>query len=499
MRIKFVLLLSISLLITTSCAFPFTAGNPSEIEESSISSEKETTTEENIQPEETVATNAPINPSALIQPDDFIYLGAFRLPDDGDRPRTFEYGGNAMTYFPSENNADSQDGFPGSLFIMGHDRLAYGEMPDGNQIAEVSIPSPVISKDVYSLPVAEFIQPFANVAEGMFTGLDEIPRVGMAYLDTPQTGPLVHISWGAHFQEEESNKPSHSWFETDLSSPNPAGEWWIENTNLYSVNGYMFTIPENWAASFINGFPLATGRYRDGGWSGMGPSLYAYQPWVDDNGTPAENGASLHAVPLLQYSDSYNGENFSHALNGYSHADEWGGGEWLTIPDGRSAVIFAGTKATGNKTWYGWQNPAGAEYPCIETAFRDEFVTCRNADHTPCPDEDLKGCSNHNDYRGWWSSEFRAWILLYNPDDLARVALGELEPWQPQPYAVLDIDDLFFHNPEGVEEGMLGAESQQLGLIGDIAYDRENSLIYVLELFAEGAKPVVHVWQLPIN
>jgi uncharacterized protein (DUF2141 family) len=32
--------------------------------------------------------------------------------------------------------------------------------------------------------------------------------------------------------------------------------------------------------------------------------------------------------------------------------------------------------------------------------------------------------------------------------------------------------------------------------IGDVAYDRANNLLYVLELFADGAKPVVHVWKI---
>jgi hypothetical protein len=30
----------------------------------------------------------------------------------------------------------------------------------------------------------------------------------------------------------------------------------------------------------------------------------------------------------------------------------------------------------------------------------------------------------------------------------------------------------------------------------DVAYDRGNGLLYVLELFADGAKPVVHVWRV---
>jgi len=37
---------------------------------------------------------------------------------------------------------------------------------------------------------------------------------------------------------------------------------------------------------------------------------------------------------------------------------------------------------------------------------------------------------------------------------------------------------------------------QRRNRIGDVAYDRANGLLYILELFADGAKPVVHVWRV---
>lgn len=43
---------------------------------------------------------------------------------------------------------------------------------------------------------------------------------------------------------------------------------------------------------------------------------------------------------------------------------------------------------------------------------------------------------------------------------------------------------------------MLGTGGQRRYRIGDIAYDRANDLLYVLELFADSAKPVVHVWRV---
>ena len=160
----------------------------------------------------------------VISPEQFAYLGAFRLPGGWDLPETFAYGGNAMTFNPAGDPGDS-DGFPGSLFITGHDRIAYGGLPDGNQVAEVSIPVPEITKNVEEMNTAEFIQPFADVTRGFFTDLEEIPKVGLHYLDHPATGPKVHIAWGQHLQPQEF--PSHGWFDPDLNPASMAGTWFF--------------------------------------------------------------------------------------------------------------------------------------------------------------------------------------------------------------------------------------------------------------------------------
>ncbi len=89
-----------------------------------------------------------------------------------------------------------------------------------------------------------------------------------------------------------------------------------------------------------------------------------------------------------------------------------------------------------------------------------------------------------------------AQLILYDPADLARVTAGLMQTWEPQPYASVDIDDYLYLNPAGIEPDMLGASVQRRYRIGDVAFDRANGLLYVLELFAEGAKPVIHVWQV---
>jgi hypothetical protein len=232
----------------------------------------------------------------------------------------------------------------------------------------------------------------------------------------------------------------------------------------------------------------------------MGPTLFAYRDWVE-GGAPAAPGTHLAETTLLLYENAYNTDQLVRCLNGYQHPDEWEGGAWITTPSGKQAVLFAGTKANGTKFWYGYINPAGPEFACVDVHITD-FVTCRMADGSSCPPEDFAGCCDETTgtcatMRGWWSTHYDAEFIFYDPADLARVALGEIEPWEPQPYAALDIDQYLYLSPPEWDMVNVGWGDQRRYRIGDVSYDRQNGLLYVLEQYADGAKPVVHVWQVP--
>lgn len=438
------------------------------------------------------ALRSPSLPAARVSPSDLEYLGAFRLPVGGERPLTFEYGGNAMTFRPGGDPGGPADGFPGSLFVTGHDRMPYGELPDGSRVAEIDIPAPVVSREIEALPAARLLQPFVDVTGGLFAGIDEIPRLGMQYLDRPETGPLVHLAWGEHLPPLPG-RPTHAWFRPDLSTPDPRGAWFLGGLSPFAVNGYMLEIPDDWASAHASGRVLGTGRYRDGGLAGMGPALFAYRPWLDAAGTPPAAGATLPATTLLLYASALDTERIERCLAGTQHADTWEGAAWLTTPSGKSAVLFAGTKGVGERFWYGFVNPAGPDLPCVAGDFVNDYTTCRRADGTPCPAEELVECAGHTSSRGWWSSRFAGRLLFYDPEDLARVAAGTLEPWAPQPYAFLDVDPYLYLNPSRVDVEEIGRGVQQRFRLGDLAFDRQGGLLYLLELFADGAAPIVHV------
>ncbi len=439
------------------------------------------------------ATPEPPPSGDLIQPKDFTYLGAFRLPDSvsgASDAESWEYGGQAITYRPDGDPGGEGDGYPGSLFGSGHDVHNY--------ISEISIPAPSLSRDLTQLPTAAAIQGFHDIRGGLFADLVEMQRVGLQYLPAQggQTAAKLYLAWGAHHQDEgsETHTPSHAWSDITLSAPNTAGAWWVGEDSierLYSSNGYLFEIPEAWSAANINGARLATGRYRDGGWSGMGPNIYAYGPWLDGN--PPASGAILTAHTLLAYSFS-GGE---HRLDNYHDSDEWEGGAWATAGE-KSAIVFVGTKGGGDYWWYGYSSPANDGVPCVHIPPPGEdIVRCYNADDGSDCAPELLTCEGYEvDSKGWWSSRFDAQILFYDPADITAVANGALEPHEPQPYAALDIDEHLFLDWPAETDIDCGVGDQRKCRLGETAYDRERGLLYVLERFADGAKPVVHVWRV---
>ena len=371
-----------------------------------------------------------------------------------------------MTYFPGGDPSGSGDGYPGSLFAVGHDHQ--------QMVSEISIPVPKVSKtkNLDELNTAETLQEFHDIRGGQFGEL-EIPRAGLEYLPPQggQTTGKLHYCWGQHNQDERV--PSHGWCELDLSVPKPAGAWQVGDYTNYVTNDYLFEIPEAWANVYTPGLRLATGRYRDGTWGGLGPALLAYGPWTEGN-PPAPNTVLKNVKPLLMYGVPVDGVselevNPEHAIRNFRESDEWSGGAWLTTGD-KSAVIFVGTKGVG-KCWYGFSN--GVVYPTSGDA---------NQQVPDVPDWP-------HDQRGWWSERVEGYVLFFNPRDLGEVAQGKKETWEPQPYAALSIDPYLFDPGYDYERG-------KMNVLGAAAFDRKRGILYVVERQADDEKSVIHAFEV---
>jgi hypothetical protein len=406
----------------------------------------------------------------LIQPSDLAYRGAFRLPEAGGSC-DWTYSGHAMTYYPDGDPDGPNDGFPGSLFAVGNDA-------ECQHLSEISIPKPVISrsKNPSELETAATLQDFSDIRRGTFGEFQNLvlPRVGLEYLPaqgSQKTGKL-HFCWAQHIQDFE---PSHGWCELDLSNPRTAGPWKFGSHTNYVTNDYLFEIPKEWANANAPGQYLASGRAREGPWSGRGPALFAYAPWKDGN-PPARNATLSAITPLLLYGTQDPGtpeivSNASMAMKNYQESDHWYGGAWLTAGND-AAVILVGTKAIG-KSWYGFSNGVVWSYDCAD---RDP-PTC--PEYPPWP----------HDNRGFWADGYKAQIIFFDPADLAAVAKGAKRTFEPQPYATLDITRYLF-DPE------IDVKRYRRDLVGATCFDRQRGLIYTLERQADGEKSLVHVWEV---
>ncbi|MCU7833718.1 MAG: hypothetical protein KZQ83_00585 [gamma proteobacterium symbiont of Taylorina sp.] len=402
--------------------------------------------------------------------DDLVYQGAFRLPIASNNS-SWEYSGLAMTCYPEGDPQGTKDGFPGSIFAVGHDQQ--------QSVSEISIPIPVISteKNLHELNTATTLQAFQNIAGNLFyDNIDELslPRMGLAYLPAQQgqTSGKLHFTIGQHIQGFEA---SHAWTELDLTISNPAGAWHFGSYTNYVTNDYMLDIPAEWATINTAGQLLATGRAREGLWSGRGPALFSYAPWSEGN-PPADNSTLSNITPLLLYGVQENGatdiiSDESTSMVGYSDADHWLGSAWLTSGD-KSALIFSGTKAIGN-SWYGFANGVIWHYDCAE----QQPPTCPEIPAWPSDD------------RGFWAENYQAQLIFYDTDDLAAVALGTIPSYQPQPYAVLDLTPYLF-------DAEISLERYRNDLVGATCFDRTHQLLYLFERQADEEKSVVHVWKV---
>ena len=398
----------------------------------------------------------------LIYATDLTYRGYFRLPEPSGGS-DWDYSGHGLTYFPEGDPGGDSDGYPGSLFGFGHDHQLY--------VSEISIPAPMNSSDLLSAPIAETIQSFSDLTGGIFQSEDMvIPRAGIAYLAQPQ--PRLHFTFGQHIQDFEV---SHGWGGLNLDQPEAQGPWVFGGYTNYVTNDYLFEIPPDWAQAIAPGPLLASGRAREGLWSGRGPGLFAYQP--GDIESPNAAGAVLpDVVPLLLYGEQNVGQpdiisSPDQAVTDYREADHWWGGAWLT-DDERAAVVFAGTKALGDE-WYGFANGVVWEHDCAEHA----PPTCPDVPDWPY------------DNRGFWADSYQAQLIFYDPAELAAVARGELDSWEPQPYEVLTLDEYLL-------DPVLNHGDYKRDLVGAVAFDRENGFLYLIERMADEYKSVIHVWEI---
>lgn len=388
---------------------------------------------------------------SMLTPGNFEYVGGFRPPHTESNGSSFGYGGWGIAWRDGGDPDGPDDGFPGSLFLVGN--------PQHQRVAEITIPVPRVlpAKSADRLPVAEVLQGFGDVTGGLqgeLTGSDsEAFQLGGLHVIDDR----LHWTLYKYYNVAGGDYPSHGVSDPDLRVPMAAGPWHLGPSGTtspewhsYKHAGYIFEIPsaaaERWfgGKNLISGLQISTGLQ----YSSQGPAMFAYRLPEDD----FPGGFELDARPLCWYSQEV-------PLAGHHPADRWTGGAWLTLGD-KQAVIVIGRRSYG-PVHYGEPRPGD--------------------------------CSP---YKGYHGAPYDVEVAFYSPASLIHAAHGSLPPLGLQPW--LRWTDDF--DGGSISQYLFPTCSQE---IGGLTYDRDRQLLYLTQVDAALTSdnpheplPVVHVFRI---
>lgn len=404
--------------------------------------------------------STPINPST-----DVLYMGAFRLPDlpsgyvwplhDGAG-----YNKGGMSFYPPRGSLLAMCG-PGKTVAT------------RRYIVEVGIASPKVDNYANLNPGTLFHDPVDIIGKdnaGTYAMLGDVHYYSK---QGSQASDKLYVSiYGSYSVASIYSlfNGQFAWADTDLDRLNLKG-WWRFDIGSGYVGKYIFHIPTAWADEHVEGKYLLAGYYRGGGSPRLGPTIYAFAPWESCAGAncetdpppDAEEGAepkprggqpvppelkyTLPYQTLLEYSGSVGDQTFKNAAPN----DKFSNGAWLTVA-GKSAVVLYGWKASRAWSDYKWQYPnAPAFIKYVNGGYHDE--------------------------PGYPA------LFFYNVDDLAAVAQGAKKPYEPQPYAVVNLLPYFYYK-KGITFSTDG-----------MAYDENNNTLYLRESVV-GSYEAVHAFRL---
>ncbi|MBN1302177.1 MAG: T9SS type A sorting domain-containing protein [Melioribacteraceae bacterium] len=400
-----------------------------------------------------VSTNAYNHSNDLINPAGIIYAGSFYLPEE------FSWGAEAVTYCidgdGGPSGAGASDGYPGSLFVMNLNQ------PENGLVAEVSVTQPVIpsSKDIEQLKEVSILQTPVNIRPDNVNNLEfvDIWRTGLKYIGEQNR---LYSAWNIYFTVTGEKHPTISFCNSsDLADSYKYGAWHVGPADEWPVDAaigdYLFRIDNEWEQLF-NNYSLVTGRYREGGLSGLGPAMYAFDLLGNDVPEP---GSELNITTLLQYgpveeSDNY---NFPNSIDGYNHADWWRDADWIYKND-QAAVVVIGNKARGDN-WYGYHGEnMRHDWVIADLPYPEFFET----------DPDGKGWRSHN---------LIPMAVFFNPQDLADVANRSKESYEPQPYAALRFNKNIFWGDRAEIFSACYDEYNHVLFIAEFVYEMDGRII----------------------
>lgn len=378
-------------------------------------------------------------PLPLLQPEAFSYHGGFRVPRTAAGGDDFAAAGPALAFNPATN----------TLYLASR----------RNRVAEITIPDPVATPTIAGMPMATYVQPFADPMEG------RLPEVGATGGGASLRGLAVlngqlHGTAMIYYDATNAQRVSH--FRRSLSLSTPSFQGWssvYQATRTGWVAGWLTPVPPEWQTAL--GGTAVTGNccVPIVSRTSYGPAAFAFS--ADAIGQP-----HVAATPLLYYDSAH------QTLGPWSGSNPTYGAtttiNGLALINGTRTAIYIGRNGTGpycygngtgNPDLVGTIGPDGSAY-CYDP------VNSAKAPHAP-------------------PYVVQAW--LYDLEDFAAVQAGQRQPWALQPYAVFPL-----HLPTPPSPDM-----------GGVVYDAERRILYTTQLSADkdsvaSARPLVHAFRVTL-
>jgi hypothetical protein len=377
----------------------------------------------------------------LLSAADLQYLGAFRVPAGNIGASSFDYGGTGLTYNPANN----------SLFIVGH--------PYQQDVAEISIPTPVNNSNLDSLPTANVLQSFADVTDGKMGQIGSGNQMIGGLL--PYAGKLYASAY-LYYDGAGTQSVSHYVSSPTLGAGGDAqGPYRVGTLGAGFVDGYFAQVPAEWQS--ILGGPVLTGQCCVSviSRSSFGPAVFTIDPTQLGSVNP------LPANPLVYYPQSNPLADYTATSPYFNGATRMGG---VAMPAGSRSVLFIGRhgpgafcygEGTDNQSLVGQPTGDGAAW-CYDPA---------------------------DSAKGTHAYPYSAYVWAYDANDLAAVRNGSKSPWNVVPYGVWPLD--------------LPAGHSSSKMLGGVGYDSARQLLYVSEINGDWdgvcARPLVHVFKLSLG
>lgn len=368
---------------------------------------------------------------------DLDYAGAFRLPATESNGDSFSSGGGPLAFNPDRN----------ALFVGTR----------SGRVAEVSVPTPGTTLEIAGLPVAEYLQPFADPTEGR---IKEVATEGAALAGLLVVQRTLYGSGLIYYDANNTQAVSHFSRPITLSEMGASPMRRVGARGRSGmVAGYMALVPPEWQSKL--GGPALTGQccvpiVSRTSW---GPAAFAWDP------ADLAGKGDVDVTPLVYY-------NAEHpTLGPWDGSNPTYGG---TIQMGGLAVI-AGTRTA----LFIGRNGLGPF--CYGNGTGD-----RALDNTVGRDGERYCYDPSNSDKGQHAYPYRYQMWAYDLNDWAAVRAGDRDPWEVTPYGVWPFE-LPFPEPST--------------RIGGVAYDAARQRLFVSQLQADrdgyAYRPLIHVFHIP--